>query len=222
MARTSRRAGERMGADQRPPQVGELMELKMELAAAYDRGERGALARLVGAHPAQVGALSEFEAALMATSGYETEAPTPQTVAVAQRATARAFAVIFGEAAAAKPASGLGARAVAGLKALRRARGVGLSALARQLGLGMDVLSDLEAGVIRAASVPDRLTARLGELLQTSAEQVRLALETQPVLRPAYGRDPSSSQDIPMRDFSEAVRLSTSMSAEQKREWLGK
>lgn len=228
MGRTVRRTGDGNGAGPQYKQPRELMELKMELAAAYDRGERGALGRLLGAHPAYVGPLSEFAACLVATSGYETEAPTPQTVAVAQRATARAFAAVFAETATApvtpqrarQAAASATAQTVASLKALRRARGISLAAFARQLGLGMDVLADLEAGLIRAASIPDRLVQRVGDVLQASAEQVRLALQTQPVLRPAYGRDPSSSQEVTERDFAEAVRVSTSMSVEQKHEWL--
>jgi transcriptional regulator with XRE-family HTH domain len=115
---------------------------------------------------------------------------------------------------------GVGEQGVATLKVLRRARGLALSAVARRLGLGVDVLSDLEAGIIQVASVPAKLTQRLGELLQTSAEQIRLALETQPVVRPAFGRDLTSAQDIPSRNFAEAVQLSTSMTTEQKHEWL--
>jgi hypothetical protein len=220
MARTSRRADDGMGGQQQVPQGRELMELKMALAASYERGERGALGRILSAHPGHVAELSEFAAALVATSGHETEVPTPQTMAVAQRATARAFASVFAQTAAPQPASAIGVRAVASLKALRRARGVSLAGLARQLGLGVDVLADVEAGIIRAASIPDRLTTKLGELLQTSAEQVRRALESQPVVRPAYGRDPSSTQEVAERDFAEAVKLSTSMSAQQKSEWL--
>jgi transcriptional regulator with XRE-family HTH domain len=198
----------------------ELTRLKLELVAAQEQGERGALGRAVMAHPRYVAELAEFAAALRATSSYEHEAPTAQTIAVAQRASARAFAAVFPAPAAPSPAGRIGAVAVATLKALRRARGLTLSGVARQLGLGLDVLSDLEAGVLRASTVPDRLTRALGELLQTSAEQVRMALETQPVLRPAFGRDPSSSQEIAKRDFAEAVRLSTSMGPEQKAEWL--
>ncbi len=198
----------------------ELTRLKLELVAAQEQGERGALGRAVMAHPRYVAELAEFAAALRATSSYEHEAPTAQTIAVAQRASARAFAAVFPAPVAPSPAGGIGAVAVATLKALRRARGLTLSGVARQLGLGLDVLSDLEAGVLRASTVPDRLTRALGELLQTSAEQVRMALETQPVLRPAFGRDPSSSQEIAKRDFAEAVKLSTSMNPEQKAEWL--
>jgi transcriptional regulator with XRE-family HTH domain len=196
------------------------MEIKMELTAAYDRGEHGALTRVLKANPVYAAPLSEFAAALVATSGYESETPTPQIMALTQRATARAFASVFADAAVAMPASAVAPRAVASLKALRRARGVSLAALARQLGLGVDVLADVEAGVVRAASIPERFVARLGELLKSSAEQLRQGLETQPVLRPAFGRDPSSTQQVLERDFAEAVRLSTSMSPEQKREWL--
>jgi transcriptional regulator with XRE-family HTH domain len=198
----------------------ELTQVKMDLVAARERGERGALARALAAHPGHVAELTQFAAALVATSGYEHEVPTQETMAIAQRASARGLAAVFPARVSVKPAGGLGARAVATLKALRRARGLSLASVARQLGLGLDVLSDLEAGVIRAASVPDRLTQALGDLLQSSAEQVRAALETQPVLRPAYGRDRASAQDIPERDFADAVRVSTSMSAEQKAEWL--
>jgi transcriptional regulator with XRE-family HTH domain len=220
MGQTTRRGGgSRKGgqADGR-----ELMRVKMELVAARERGERSALSLALAAHPGYVAELTEFAAAVTATSSYEHEVPTAETMAIAQRAGARALAAVFPAPAtvAPSPAKGLGARAAATLKALRRARGLSLSAVARQLGLGLDVVSDLEAGVIGAATVPDRLTRVLGELLQTSAEQVRAALETQPVLRPAFGRDPSSTQEIPTRTFADAVRLSTSMSAEQKAEWL--
>lgn len=208
------------GLDARDERDEELTQIKMDLVAARERGERGALAHALAAHPRHVGALAQFAAALVATSGYEHEVPTPETMAIAQRASARGLAAVFPARAEAKPVRGVGKRAVATLKALRRGRGLSLASVARQLGLGLDVLSDLEAGVIRAASVPDRLTRALGDLLQASAEQVRTALETQPVLRPAYGRDRSSAQDIPERDFADAVRVSTSMSAEQKAEWL--
>jgi len=202
----------------------ELMRLKMELVAAREHGEGGALSRMLVAHPRHVAALTEFAAALVATSGYERETLTAETMAVAARAEARALATVFpvtAPVAASKSASsGFGARAVASLKALRRARGVSLSAAARRLGLGLDVLSDLEAGLINASSVPDRLTRALGELLQTTAEQVHAALDAQSAVRPALQLNRSSDGDVPMRDFAEAVRLSTSMSPEQKTEWL--
>jgi transcriptional regulator with XRE-family HTH domain len=198
----------------------ELTRLKMELVSTRDAGETGVLGRMVLAHPEYVAELAEFDAALIATSAYEHVALSPETMGIAQRAAARAFEMVFPPQASAEPAGGFGARAVATLKALRRARGLTLSSVARQLGLGLDVVADLEAGVVRAASVPDRLTRALGELLQTTADQMRAVLETQPVVRPGYARDKSSSQDIPMRDFAEAVRLSTSMSVEQKDRWL--
>jgi transcriptional regulator with XRE-family HTH domain len=205
----------------------ELMRLKMELVAAREHGEGGALSRMLVAHPRHVAALAEFAAALVATSGYERETLTAETMAVAARAEARALATVFPVTApvaaseSARSASGgFGALAAASLKALRRARGVSLSAAARRLGLGLDVLSDLEAGLINASSVPDRLTRALGELLQTTAEQVRAALDAQSAVRPALQLNRSSDGDVLMRDFADAVRLSTSMSPEQKTEWL--
>jgi transcriptional regulator with XRE-family HTH domain len=218
--------GQRTGGRATPPKRGqigdarELARLKIELVSARDAGETGVLSRMALAHPEYVAELAEFDAALIATSAYEHEALTPETMAIAQRARARALAAAFPVAVTPGPAGGFGARAAATLKALRRARGLTLASVARQLGLGLDVVSDLEAGVVRATSVPDRLTRALGDLLQTTAEQVRAAFETQPVLRPGYARDLSSTQEIPMRDFAEAVRLSTSMTEEQKDRWL--
>jgi hypothetical protein len=194
-----------------------LARLKLDLVAAYERGERDALGALLRAQQREIAALTEFRAALAATSGYERETPTPETRAIAERARDRALAAAFPAAPAALAA---GAPEAGSLKALRRARGLGLAAVARHLGLGLDVLADLEAGLIRAASAPERLTRALGELLQTTSEEVRAALGAQPMLRPALQRDRGSGGEAPVRDFDEAVRLSPSMSAEQKAGWL--
>ncbi|HEY7835379.1 MAG TPA: helix-turn-helix domain-containing protein [Ktedonobacterales bacterium] len=214
----------------------ELARLKLELVAAQERGElvatreqtergeRGALGRAVTAHPAVVGELTQFAAALVATSGYERETPTAETQAVAERAFARALGAAFPPVAApvATPvAGGLGARAAATLRALRKARGISLAAAARRLGLGVDVLQNLEAGLIRAASVPNRLTRALGELLEASADQVRGAIESQLVLRPALQRARTADAGDPEQlDFADAVRLSPAMSDEQRHAWL--
>jgi hypothetical protein len=196
----------------------------MELVAACERGESGALGRILVAQPGHVAALTEFAAALAATSGYERAIPTAETTAVAERALARAMSAVFPTAVAAASApEGMGARALASLKGLRRARGLSLAAAARGLGLGPDVLADLEAGLIQAASVPERLARALGALLDTTAEQVRAALESQPILRPALQRDRSQTGQMgeaPVRDFAEAVRFSPSMTPEQKAQWL--
>lgn len=199
----------------------ELLRLKRELVAARERGEQGALGRVAAAHPAFVGELTEFAAAVVATSGYEHETPTAETMAIAERARARALETVFPTASTSAAAEGLGARAAATLKALRRAQGITLAAAAKRLSLGMDVLQNLEAGLIRAASVPDRLTRALGDLLQTSAGQVRAAIESQGMMRPALLRDRTPGGGEPeMLDFAEAVRLSPAMSDEQRRAWL--
>jgi len=84
----------------------ELMRAKMELVAARERGERDALVRLLTAHPAHAAELSDFSAALVATSGYEREELTPETEGIAQRAFARAMASVFPAPAAPLPESG--------------------------------------------------------------------------------------------------------------------
>lgn len=200
----------------------ELMRLKRELVAARERGEQGALGRVVAAHPAFVGELAEFAAAMAATSGYERETLTAETMALAERARVRAMESAFPAATISPATEGLGARAAAvTLKSLRRARQITLVAAARRLSLGLDVLQNLEAGLIRAASVPDRLTRALGDLLQTSADQVRAAIETQGMMRPALQRDRTPGAGEPeMLDFTDAVRLSPSMSDEQRHAWL--
>lgn len=204
------------------PNGDELMRLKLALVAARKQGERGALSQMLATHPQHVAELTQFAASLTATSSYERETPTPEMLALAERARERAFAAVFPAAVVAAPASGFGARATATLKALRKARGLSLAAAARQLGLGLDVLQNLEAGLIRASSVPDRLTHALGELLATTAEQVRAALPAQPLLEPALQRTRSAAEaETPVLNFGEAIRLSPSMTPEQKERWLG-
>ena len=112
-----------------------------------------------------------------------------------------------------------GARMGATLAALRRARGLSLIAVARGLGLGVDVLQGIETGLIRAASNCRLLFARaLGEALDVTAEQVRMTLATQPAVQPALRRQRATGE-TPVLDFAEAVRLSPTMSAEQKARW---
>jgi transcriptional regulator with XRE-family HTH domain len=204
----------------------ELTRLKRELVAARAVGEEGALARLLHAWPAYVAELTEFAAALAATASYEREEPTAATMALAERARARALAAVFPAVAAAPVPAAMtapatvaaGARMGATLAALRRARGLSLIAVARGLGLGVDVLQGIETGLIRAASIPESFARALGEALDVTAEQVRMTLATQPAVQPALRRQRATGE-TPVLDFAEAVRLSPTMSAEQKARW---
>ena len=108
------------------------------------------------------------------------------------------------------------------LKALRQAQGQKLSALAARLGLGVDVLSALEAGRIRVASVPRRLCDSLAETLNATADQITaaLTLEMAPALRRGQPGGSSSSAASQQLDFRDAVLMSQSMTSEQQARWL--
>jgi transcriptional regulator with XRE-family HTH domain len=211
----------KMTAAQRDP----LMQAKMELAAASEHGQKGALAAVLAQHPTHVDELTTFYVALLATQGYEDAPLTPEIGAIAERASARAFASVFG--AAAVQAAPVAATATAAqaptLKALRQAQRKSMREVARGLGLGVDVLSALEAGRIRASTVPERLLQRLSALLDTAAEQLRVMLagpaQAPALLRSRQGerRDGDAREEMP---FDDAVRLSAEMSAEEKSAWL--
>jgi hypothetical protein len=87
----------------------------------------------------------------------------------------------------------------------------------------VDVLSALEAGRIRASTVPERLLQRLSALLDTAAEQLRVMLagpaQAPALLRSRQGerKDGDTREEMP---FDDAVRLSAEMSAEEKSAWL--
>ncbi|HEX9039096.1 MAG TPA: helix-turn-helix domain-containing protein [Ktedonobacterales bacterium] len=206
--------GGRKRASQKDPA---LRRAKMALVAARERGEPDALAHALRAHPAQADALSDFSMALTATDSYNGEELTADVAEIGVAARARGLSAVFGDAQIAASA--------ASLKALRQARGVTLSFAARALGLGVDVLSALEAGRIRVASAPRHLAEALGELLDTTADQITLALGAQmaPALRRGAldaswtGANPESSAQL---DFADAVLLSQSMTAEEKARWL--
>ncbi len=205
----------------------ELMRAKMELVAARERGERDTLVRLLTAHSVHAAELSDFSAALVATSGYEREELTPETERIAQRALARALANVFPAQAPTKPAAAAVAvaqGAAASLKVLRRARGLSQMDLARRLGLGPDVLSNLEAGLIRAASIPERFIHALGSALDATVDQVNRAIQLQAMALPALLRSSEgASKDAgeqPQQDFLDAVRFSPDMTTEQKARWL--
>jgi transcriptional regulator with XRE-family HTH domain len=200
-----------------------LNRAKLALVAARERGAPDALAQALRANPAQADALSDFAMALTATDSYQGEELTPDVMEVAAVARARAFTTVFGGAQSA-PAVAPAIAAVS-LKALRQARGVTLTAAAAALNLGVDVLSALEAGRIRVASAPRRLTEALGALLDTTADQISAALGAQ--VAPAFRRgalDAAQTRATPetsaQLDFTDAVLLSQSMTAEEKASWL--
>lgn len=212
-------------AAQRDP----LMQVKMELAAASEDGNKGALAAALTQHPAHAEELTAFYAALLATRGYDDAPITTAMNAIAERASARAFAAVFGSvgvAATAEQAAPVATAALAQahtLKALRQAQRKSLREVARGLGLGVDVLSALEAGRIRASTVPERLLQRLSALLDTAAGQVQ-AMLAGPTQAPAFLRSRQGERkDAAAPDemsFADAVRLSAEMSAEEKSTWL--
>jgi DNA-binding transcriptional regulator YiaG len=193
----------------------ELTHAKLEMVAARERGE-DILRPLLAQHPALVGDLIDFSAALAATSAYADVVLTPETEAVATQARDRAFAAVFGAAASAVAT----APTFASLKALRQSRKVSMPALAARLGLGVDIVSALEGGRVRAASAPDRLLRALGDLLDTTADQIAALLGAQPALSPALRRARGNVSDAEPLDFAEAVRLSPEMSEEAKADWL--
>jgi DNA-binding transcriptional regulator YiaG len=193
----------------------ELTRAKLEIVAGRERGE-DALRPLLAQHPALAGELIDFSAALSATSAYADVELTPETETTAMQAREQAFAAIFG---AATPAIAK-APAFASLKALRQARKISMPALAARLSLGVDVISALEAGRIRAASAPERLLRSLGEMLDTTADQILALLGAQPAVSPALRRARGVVSDAEPLDFAAAVRLSPEMSEEAKADWL--
>ncbi|HEU5348839.1 MAG TPA: helix-turn-helix transcriptional regulator [Ktedonobacterales bacterium] len=219
----------KMTAAQRDP----LMQAKMELAAANTDGRKGALAAALAKYPTYAEELTTFYASLLATQGYDDAPLTPAIEAIAERASARAFASVFGAAiatseqaapvAATVQASEASPAPVPTLKAIRQARHKSLREVARGLGLGVDVLSALEAGRIRASTVPARLLQRLSALLDTATEQLQVILaapaQAPALLRSRQGerKDGDASEEL---SFDDAVRLSAEMSAEEKSAWL--
>lgn len=221
MTQGSRHTGQRSrGAVTRNAGSGEaLMRAKMEFVAARERGEAGALARTLASYPQHAFELTEFDAALTATTGYETEPLTPAIEGIALRARERAFALLFPATTVTKPAT-IGQKVFGSLKELRQVRRISPVAAAKQLGIGVDVLTNIEHGKVRVATIPERLLQRLGEVLSTTAEQVRLTLQNQASIVPALNRGTGGTGEEPELDFAQAVRLSPNMSAEEKAAWL--
>ncbi len=197
-----------------------MRRAQMELAAARERGEPDALEHVLAAYPKQAGALIDFSAALIATSGYADVVPDAGAREIAGQARNRAFAAVFGAQAAPAAQPVADAQSVVSLKALRQARKLSLKAVADRLGIGVDVLSALEAGRIRAQSVPERFTRALSGLLDAAAETVSSALAA-PGVAPAFQRAKGTRPDEqPQLDFTDVVRRSPEMTAEQKAAWL--
>lgn len=195
-----------------------LTEAKLALVAAHEAGAPEPLAQALREHPTYADALTSFDLALVATSADVADANAPDVLEIAQAARARAFAAVF----RAQPSLALHPKAAISLKALRQAQGQKLSALAARLGLGVDVLSALEAGRIRVASVPRRLCDSLAEMLNATADQITaaLTLEVAPALRRGQPGASSASAANQQLDFRDAVLMSQSMTSEERARWL--
>ena len=221
MARKSRYS--RKSAQATASSRNELMQAKMALVAARERREPEAFAAILGIYPSYVPELTEFDAALFATEGYLLESPTAQTEKIAARALARAMVTVF-PAQTPLPAPGAIRGVVATLRELRRSRGFSLPSLAEKLGLGVDVMSSLEGGMVKVASIPDRLMRALGDALSTSLDQITELLEmqvgTEPALKRSRGGSGRGETERLEKDFLDLVRASPNMSEDQKALWL--
>ena len=204
----------------------ELQQAKMELAAAHEAGEATLLRQMALRYPAQLETLTDFVAGLHATDVAEQEATLPVTAdieALTQRARQRALSAVFSAATVSQPV----AATVSTLTEVRTAKGISLVELARRLTLGADVVQKLERGRILAASVPQRLTDQLAEVLAVSKEQVQALLSSTPGAeyalrrqRPVGKNSRAEGQAVQSQTFAEAVQHSPSMAAEQRAFWL--
>jgi len=197
-------------------EINRLMQAKMELVAAMERGGITALADYLRQQTQQQSDLIEFAAALLATAPLPAEETlVPDHLAMAERATQRALAAVFST-----PAG------ILTLSAARRARGLSLVQVARHLRLGTDVLDKLEKGRIVATSVPQRLLDQLAALLMLPVQQVSTLLEAvTPASAPALRRQRVASSRADQeaatpQTFAEAVRRSPGMTDAQREEWL--
>lgn len=198
-----------------------LTEAKLALLAAHEDDKPQPLAQALREHPAYADALTAFDLALVATTADVADANAPDVLEIAEAARTRAFAAVF-HAQPTLAAQPMAAAAAVSLKALRQAQGQKLSALAERLGLGVDVLSALEAGRIRVASVPRRLCESLAEVLSATADQITaaLTLEVAPALRRGQPGAAAQGAQPQQLDFRDAVLMSQSMTSEQQARWL--
>lgn len=207
-----------------------MMQAKMAVVAAREQQGAGALASVLATYPQCVPELIEFNTALVATTSYEHEAPTPEVASIAARARTRALAAVFPARTTHKQgvrAASVHATATSSLRELRRSNRLALVTVAQRMGLGVDVLSDLESGLIRVATIPDRCIRALAEVLNSTAEQVAALLHMQATAMPSMPALQRSSEGASKaapeqhaRDFGAAVRYSPNMSPDEKARWL--
>jgi len=193
----------------------DLRGARAELLAQFEQHQPQPLAEVLRNYPALLAELTDFYAGLLATSQTDTSGIAPDTSQIATRAVAKAFARVY-------PTI---KHSAVSLKAARQHRHITLKACASRLGIGVDVLSYLEAGLIRAASVPDRLISRWSAALAISADEVQAMLASQVQRVPALQRNPwggtvQRPAQTTITDFADAIRTSPNMSDDEKAIWL--
>ena len=85
----------------------------------------------------------------------------------------------------------------------------------------MSMFAKLNRRLIHAATIPERLVERLSAELNITLDEIRAYLAQPPSLAEgAAYRSESVPEALGAQDFGDAVRGSSDMSEEQKREWI--
>ncbi len=188
----------------------QLDDLTAEYLLARERGDGGALERLLAAHPEHEDRLLAFALLDVAVPTYSDAqelraAASAITPALKQRALAAAFPVI-------EPISGL----------IARGESLGLAGrnLAAAVGLPQDVLLQLDRRLVSVQSVPHRCLQRLAETLRTSAEAVQAFLAGGPPQRvAAFNYAAAPVRTGAQGSFAEALAESALATPGQRAYW---
>jgi transcriptional regulator with XRE-family HTH domain len=102
-----------------------------------------------------------------------------------------------------------------------KAKGMNKKGFAAALGLSVSLVQYLEKRRLAFASIPRNVIAKVAEILETSEETVSAYLNQQPdYAAQASFKTDTRAEEMPPKDFSEAVREDQTLSAEEKRKLL--
>lgn len=179
--------------------------LQMELVAAAERRDQGAIRRAMQTNPRLSEAIASFVLALQFFNDPH-DASSSVSDDVVERGLARGLARIQH---ATSP----------NLSQVMKAAGKTKPQLAGALHLGSNVINLLTEGRIALTTIPRRFFAQLAEALQTTVDEVTRAVESS-FAAPAFARDRLGKPASEIHDFAQAIRNSPEMSDEDRAAWL--
>jgi hypothetical protein len=119
-----------------------------------------------------------------------------------------------------RPASKKKSVSIHSLTELASQHGLNKQAFAKAVGMSLSLIMYMEKRRLKAASIPDKIIRKTADVLKATKESVEEYLHRAPAAGALSYKAESRPEDVPQKDFAEAVAEDQELTEEQKRTLL--